>query len=437
MSFRPLLHVVLGASGSALVALGVFLARSPAIPHWPSSTSVFVAVPPLVGALLRGFPATFPRAAALCSLGIIALLLGTPPLPGDKAPRKIVTPWARLVDLRVPISLAVVCALVLVFVEAQNLIQTGWVLGLWLASTFTAAVALERRDRKAGTRLGIDVSVPEVLGLMAASIALISVIYAPGFDSWKFSFIGDEYAFYSAAEGRAAHGLKPTEWLDADGVYGEIPVLTTGIQATTMKLFGINNFGWRLSSALFAVVCLAPLYFLLRHLAPSETAKVGATVGCACFFLSELIIVWARIGKPCVASLPPLVFGLFFLVAARARSSLLCFFLTGASVGLGMHLMILGPTAAVPLVAGVLIYDAVYESLCPRRVTASILVPPLAVLSGFLLVAGPNLVQVQSLSHLFYKNLLSPEDPGTLFSRVRVRFKLRCRSCPSALRITS
>lgn len=69
-----------------------------------------------------------------------------------------------------------------------------------------------------------------------------------------------------------------------------------------------------------------------------------------CNFLSEFVIIRARIGKPYAGNLPPGIIVPLFYLAARARNSNLFLFLTGAVCGLGFLMTSLGVFVSIGIV---------------------------------------------------------------------------------------
>src|SRR5262249_48564388 len=177
---------------------------------------------------------------------------------------------------------------------------------LFLALLIGTAATLAAQGRRSGLQIGVAVSRVEGVGLVLASIGL-GALYAWRLDAWQFSYIGDEWSFFETADAWAQHDLLQIPWLEANGVWGFFPAALAGWQTLFMRFFGRTNFSWRLSMAVLVVSCLSPLYFTLRHFLAkaSATPRIAAAFGCGSFFLSEFIVVWARIGKPPAASPPP------------------------------------------------------------------------------------------------------------------------------------
>ena len=299
---------------------------------------------------------------------------------------------------------------------------TGRLHTLMAALTFGASLVvvlalLAAHDRRRGVRLGFHLSRGEGAGLLLSSAGLLW-LYARGFDSWKFSFIGDEWAFYERAKSMVSH---PNAWLRVGDVE-DIPLTLSTWQSLPMKLLGASNASWRLSMALLLVACVLPLYLTLRHILSrvSSRPRRAAAFGCALFALSEAIVDWARLGKPCASFVPPLVFGICLLFAARARRSWFYYSLAGIICGLGCFLSSLGTAVALFTLGGLLLLDTGADLLvwwARSRRSASgeppmlkhLLLPAALFGAGFLIGIAPILVQQGFWRQQIGRNLVSEE----------------------------
>jgi 4-amino-4-deoxy-L-arabinose transferase-like glycosyltransferase len=290
----------------------------------------------------------------------------------------------------------------------------------WAAGLLAAGYFLKRPDRREGIRFLPHLKWTEVVFLFIAAFIVLA-FYASGFNSWKYAFIGDEYAFYWRAEELLEEGLLKLNWFEASGVYGDHPLALSGWQAVFLGIFGRTNFAWRLSAAVLTVICLPPLYLLLRRLLwdRSPAPRAGAALGCALFFFSELIIVWSRIGQQPNSGLVALIFAPCAFFAARQRNSRLLYFVAGVIPGLGLFFNTLGTVVCGLFFGGVLLADIAAGVFRQRRLTVSLFIPALLVLSGFIMAGAFNLVQLDYYQHLAEKNLMSKEDPGTFESKSR------------------
>ncbi len=121
-------------------------------------------------------------------------------------------------------------------------------------------------------------------------------IYTWRINAWWFSLVGDEYRNWDLAESivskqdaafRASHLFQ----LEG-GLEGLDPYVCSLIQAATMRVLGVNSFGWRFSSPYLAAVALAFFHrffrtFLSRRAALATTIALGA---------SHYIIGFGKIG---------------------------------------------------------------------------------------------------------------------------------------------
>jgi len=149
-------------------------------------------------------------------------------------------------------------AVVIVFFPFSSILLFGflswrdWIGKPFALPAFAVVAALSiflvyRRDRRSGARLGFSLTRTETAGLIAGTLAVLA-LYSHGSNSWKYSYIGDEWAFYSLAARLAASPLGEIPWLSAHGVYGHFPIATSAWQSLPMRvLSGPANASWRFS----------------------------------------------------------------------------------------------------------------------------------------------------------------------------------------------
>jgi hypothetical protein len=399
------------AAGCLLVAAGVLLLRlSERVAAYPKirrfllhsgSGSVF----------FQDYPATFAAAVAAIAAGCLALFLALPPRPErDEVERPGLWPSLGRVGW---LALTAFPALTLgLFALAQwKGFHNHWsMVPVFAALVSIPLLLLAARDRRAGVRMGPRLTRIELVALAAASLALLA-LYARGLDSWKFSFIGDEWSFFWSAEELAREGLLKVQWLEAKGVSNFFPVAITGWQALFMRWLGLTNFAWRLSMSAMIVVCLTPLYLTLRHFLArvSPAPRIAASVGCAFFFLSEFIVVWSRIGKPHAGFIPCLVFASCLFFAARARCSWSLYFLAGLVSGLGCFLSSLSPLPPMAVISGLLVFESLASPERRRRLGVTLVAPLGLLAAGFLIGAAPNLVELDYWRRQVAVNMASAE----------------------------
>jgi hypothetical protein len=381
------------AAGCLLVAAGILLVRLPArVAAHPKVTRLLLHSGS--GSIfLSAYPATFVAAVAAIAAGCLALLLAIPPRPEKeemegpgRCPSLGRAGW---------LALTVFTALTLgVFALAKwKGFHNHWsMVPVFVVFLSIPLLFLAARDRRAGVRLGPRLARSEMVALAAASLALLA-LYASGLNSWKFSYIGDEWSFFWGAEEMARGGLLKVRWLEAVDFF---PVAISGWQALFMRLLRPTNFAWRLSMSVLIVACLAPLYLTLRHFLGrvSPAPRIAASVGCAFFFLSEFIVVWSRIGKPHAGFVPCLVFACCLFFAARARGSLSLSFLAGLVSGLGCFLSSLSPLLPMAVLSGFLVLNSVVGAERRRHPGITLLAPLALLAAGFLIGAAPVLVKL-------------------------------------------
>lgn len=282
----------------------------------------------------------------------------------------------------------------------KNSFLVPWISGPWLVALVVGVVLAWHIDARRHIPLKISLSGTEWRWMSVAVAALLAV-HISLLPSWKFSYTGDEYAFYDMARGLAQEGLHRVNWFEASGVYGYHPVALSGWQALWMLLFGPYNFAWRLSSALVVLACVPPLYLFLRHVLARHgpAFRALAAAGCALFFLNEQLLVWAILPMQCNGVFPSLLYGLCLYAAARARGSCLLYLLAGMACGAGLYLYVLGTVLAVLLIGAWWMFDLL-ATVKIRRAAGSHLGSALWLAAGALLVSAPIAVQTDNFALL-------------------------------------
>lgn len=153
-------------------------------------------------------------------------------------------------------------------------------------------------------------------------------------NAWWSSAIGDEYEFWFVARRILTQQTLPEvarNLLSASGVYGAHPFFSSVIQAVFMKVFGLNGFGWRISSMYLSMLSSVFLYLALKSFVERRIAlAAGLLLATAHYLLS-----FGKIGKNNLQAL-------FFLcvviwaatVAVRSRDKFYGFALTGICLGM-------------------------------------------------------------------------------------------------------
>jgi hypothetical protein len=154
-----------------------------------------------------------------------------------------------------------------------------------------------------------------------------------GVNSWQYSFVGDEWAFYDFAKNliEQQYNLNPLSFL---GVYGTHSVLASLYQAFFMRIFGINNFAWRLSN----IVLIFPLsFFFYRWLKLffSKEVAVLATLLMQCsFYLANFF----KIGYDNPQSLTLFIICLYLAACFGKNPTKILGFWLGMTLGVSFYI---------------------------------------------------------------------------------------------------
>ncbi len=122
------------------------------------------------------------------------------------------------------------------------------------------------------------------------------VLYLWRIDSWWFALVGDEYRNFDIAslilkQHDRAYVLSHLFQLEG-GLEGLDPYACSLVQAASMRLLGVNSFGWRFSSLYCAALAL-PFFFRFLRTFLSRRATLATTVVMAA---SHYIIAFGKIG---------------------------------------------------------------------------------------------------------------------------------------------
>lgn len=206
-------------------------------------------------------------------------------------------------------------ALVAYLAELYGTQRSPWLSAVLLALALLYAMR-HRRD------------IPHIFWVV--SIAL--VLYAYGVNAWWFSIVGDEYEFFRFAR------LIATEYRLSDiasrlfrgeGVYGINPFLSSLIQAFSIRLFGVSNFGWRFSNLYLMGLAVGFFYAFLR----SFTRRTIALLGAGFLSVSHYLITFGKIGYNNPQALLALAFALWVAATAIQTSGVFWFAFLGVALG--------------------------------------------------------------------------------------------------------
>jgi len=166
------------------------------------------------------------------------------------------------------------------------------------------------------------------VGLITAAFIAINV---RDLANWYYSAIGDEYAFFHVA---SAIGDGETRNLFSQaGVYENHPVATSAYQAMVMKVFGFDQFGWRMGSLLAAAAVIPVLYLLVRMLFGVRPALLSTVLLAS----SHYLFAYAHLGYDSIFPLFPTVLCLLLFVVGMRKGSTFALFGAGCAAGLGFY----------------------------------------------------------------------------------------------------
>ncbi|MFN8435637.1 MAG: glycosyltransferase family 39 protein [Anaerolineales bacterium] len=142
--------------------------------------------------------------------------------------------------------------------------------------------------------------------------------------------VGDEGNFWTTSRDIATGEFAPS--IFANGVY-TFPVMSSILQAWVMKIFGMNMWGWRLSSVLFGLATVIPLYFFVRE---AFNRKI-AIISCFVLITNPYFIAFSRLGYNNIQALFFTMLSASWLYIGLSRKSNLYLYLTGVASGLGFY----------------------------------------------------------------------------------------------------
>ena len=223
---------------------------------------------------------------------------------------------------------------------------TGWDVLPWLFSlaavaalfvpritppAFLRAGVAERARALRASLLALVRSVWIDVALVVALMGLFIGLNAHDLASWRYSVVGDEYAFFFGATEIFEGGL--TRPFNQNGVYDRHPVMDIAYQAAVMKVFGGDHVGWVLSSLLAAAAAIPGVYLLGYLLGGRKAAALSA----ALFASSHYLFAFSHLGYNTLHALPVIVWGLAFFVLGLRRGNPLWLYLAGVVAGLGLY----------------------------------------------------------------------------------------------------
>lgn len=159
--------------------------------------------------------------------------------------------------------------------------------------------------------------------------------YAININSWKFSFVGDEWPFFTKSVEIANNNLLVNPFSLA-GVWGQNPVFFSYYQAIFIKIFGASNIVWRLSTVAL-IIPLSVFFFLwIKQLFGQKTAVVSTLLLQTSFYLANFL----KIGYPNPLGLVLFIMTIYFFTKASYDLNYKVFILSGMFLGISFYVYI-------------------------------------------------------------------------------------------------
>ena len=224
--------------------------------------------------------------------------------------------------------------------------------------------------------------------LLVMSTGAAFAYYLWGVDSWRFSFVGDEWPFYALAESIAARHLLVNPF-DMHGVYGFNGMLGSVYQASFLLIFGDTNFAWRLSSVILIVPTSLFFYLWMRNGFGRETALLATLLLQASAFVANYL----KIGYVNGQALPLLVLCLYLTSRCARRPNVKNALWLGIALGVSFYIYV-GPLYPLFIAPSLL---PLVAALRARRLTWRALLGPAEVcVACYLALLLPGLISLAS-----------------------------------------
>jgi hypothetical protein len=222
--------------------------------------------------------------------------------------------WRQKRDMLLSLLLAHL-ALVGFLANASSLAGGSWLLPVLLA---LAVLNLLRHVRQ----------VHPVFWIISLALVLCTL----QINAWWFAVAGDEYAFFHVAKRiaeRQSLSVIGTKLFHGLEVYGTHPYLSSLIQAVSMKLLGISNFGWRFSSMYLSAISIGLFFLFFRAFAPHDTALLASVLLASSHYLMN----FAKIGYNNLQALFAMSLALWATAWALNTRRHLAFAVLGLAIG--------------------------------------------------------------------------------------------------------
>lgn len=175
---------------------------------------------------------------------------------------------------------------------------------------------------------------------------------AHGLNQPRYAVVGDEWSFFVL--GRAiTRGTLQKHFLTGLGNYGMHPIFSSHIHAASMRIWGENNYGWRISNILLLSWSALSFYIFVRLFSSDRLALLAV----AFYSVSHYLLSFSKIGYNNIQALWPVCTALAFFALALRRGSVYGIWLAGVITGFGFYVFALGRFAGPLLIAALFVYQ--------------------------------------------------------------------------------
>ncbi len=260
--------------------------------------------------------------------------------------------------------------------------------------------------------------------ILFLTTCLALIYYSWNINSWKFSFVGDEWPFYIFAKEIVMKNFLVNPF-DFNGVYSQNTTLSSIYQALFLQLFGFSNFAWRLSNIVLIIPITIFFYKWMKKSFNPEIALFSTILLQCSFYLANFF----KVGKNMPQALALLIICSYYSVVCAKHPSKKNFFILGILLGFSFYIYI-GPIFPLiiwpfllPLLAGKTIKQALRLSPFFILGYVSLLLPALLQLSSLGGPAGKTIIHMeftdntQILKNIFHNFLLFYKNYDYLFNQ--------------------
>ncbi len=209
---------------------------------------------------------------------------------------------------------------------------------------------------------------------------LALIYYSWNINSWKFSYVGDEWAFYVFAKEIVSRHFIINPF-DFHGVYWQNTVLSSIYQALFLKLIGFSNFAWRLSNIALIIPITIFFYKWMKKSFEPEIALYSTILLQCSFYLANFF----KVGKNMPQALALLLVCLFAADNCTKNPSKKNFFILGLLLGISFYIYI-GPI--FPILIWPYLLPLLHKDRFKQAFSSS-----LFLILGYSLLLFPSLVQ--------------------------------------------